>query len=87
MKYHVGTEQIAFYDVEQYIETLGGGQLIPLNQLQVLIETLSLVGTFWTGTKISCSRQAVIISNGSIKALPYDKTFKALVIFLEKESP
>lgn len=67
--YLVSTKKLAFYEIEE------PSRLIPFQEFSNM-QDFGL-DVIWTGTKISCSRQAVWFNGGVDK---WDKTFKAYAV-------
>lgn len=79
----ISENPMTFYDVDDYINQVGGGVLISFSSPIWASEPFGN-GSYWTGTRISCSRQAVItFDNGNRYTQKWDKTFRAKVALLK----
>ncbi len=77
----ISPNEMTFYDIENFITENNGGVL--LNFSSPLWDNIA-DGNYWSGTRISCSRQAVVMINGGIKKVEkWDKTFRAKVILIK----
>lgn len=77
----ISTNEMTFYSVNEYIDSNGGGVL--LNFSSPLWDTIP-DGNYWSGTRVSCSMQAVVrINGGNKKVEKWDKTFRARAIILK----
>lgn len=81
MELIISENEMTFYDVNDFIIANDGGVLI--NFSSALWETIP-DGAYWSGTRISCSMQAVVrITDGIKKVEKWDKTFRARAIILK----
>lgn len=79
----ISQNEMTFYDIDDYINQVGGGVLINFSNTRWTTEGIP-DGSYWSGTKISCSRQAVVIlDNGSKRVEKWDKTFRAKAVVLK----
>ena len=77
----ISPNEMSFYDVNDFITANNGGVLV--NFSSPLWDNIP-DGNYWSGTRISCSRQAVVmISNGNKKVEKWDKTFRAKTVILK----
>lgn len=81
MELIISENEMVFYDIEKFIHDNNGGVLI--NFSSSLWDTVP-DGAYWSGTRISCSMQAVVrITDGIKKVEKWDKTFRAKAIILK----
>jgi hypothetical protein len=77
----ISPNEMTFYDVNDFIIANAGGVL--LNFSSPLWDTIP-DGNYWSGTRVSCSRQAVVrINGGNKKVEKWDKTFRAKAVVLK----
>lgn len=81
MEIIISQNEMAFYETEKFILNNGGGVMLNFNShLWDNIQD----GNYWSNTRISCSRQAVvIIKDGTKRVEKWDKTFYAKAVILK----
>ena len=74
----ISANDMTYYEVKAYMDSLGGGHLLAFTDALWL--TLP-DGMYWSGTKLACTTQIVIIIKDGVKSMKkWDKTFKAKAV-------
>jgi hypothetical protein len=74
--------QLTYYAVTEFLAIHGGALLTMRAFKEYDLSGLGASGVYWTGTRVSCSRQVVaIFKDGEISFSEYDKTFSAGLIY------
>lgn len=81
----IAESKVSFYEAQESV-LQSGANLLTIDSIKAnfsLINDLGITGTYWTGTRITCSQQAVVeIKGGKIVGFTgWDKTFKAGFIY------
>lgn len=74
----VSPDDMIYWDVRAYIESIGGGWLIKFNDP---IWLTFPDGRYWTGSRVACNSQVAVVLEGGVKTmLRWDRSFKAKAV-------